>query len=203
MEAGTLQQMQMKKKKMKHNLCYVGLVVLIILLLTPPLLRLFVSDDSGEETKKVIYMALNCTKEDESISSTFADGVPQNIMYSVKGNLLDNAPDEIDNNLTENENVAEVDSSVNTTQDIGGVNNEGVGNEQTTNSSSISESVTVREIFRTYKNFEYDANENISVIRLNEGEIKSVAIYAEELSTINKQENIYTSRGFSCVQSQF
>ena len=195
MEAGVLQKAQMKKKKNKRILCYFGLVILFILLLTPPLLRLFVSEDSGKETKKVEYIALNCTKGDESISATFADGVPQNIMYKVNGNLVDNSL---------NENLPDVDSSTSTIQSVEGASSQEVTtNPQTSNESSIIDSASIKEIFSSFKRFEYDSVENVSTIRLTNSEIKSNAVYSAELETINKQENLYTSRGFSCAQNKF
>ena len=95
----------MKKKiKIKESrlLCYVGLIFLIVLLLLPPGLRIFGKDlYKKEEKKKDEVIVLSCTKKDESISSTFLNGEPQNIDYRIKGDYSVN----IDSESTEEDTV--------------------------------------------------------------------------------------------------
>ena len=79
----------MKKKKTSNNhwLCYVGLVILITLLLAPPLLRWFGKDlFVEEEIKRDELIILNCNKQNETVRSTFLNGIPKNIEYSITGN---------------------------------------------------------------------------------------------------------------------
>ena len=181
MESTTLQQLQAKRKKMKHNLCYVGLVVLIILLITPPMLRLLV-EEKKEDAKKV-YIALVCNKEGESINSTFEDGKPQNIMYRIQGNVTNN-PDEVDN--------AMVDASTSTPVPTPNYSN-GV----------IRDTDTVVDVLARFAAFEYNDQQNFSELRVAYSSFPSTEDYTAAFSTINAQEKFYTSRGFSCTQNEF
>lgn len=187
MESGTLHQIQVRKNKMKHNLCYVGLVVLIILLFIPPMFRLFIKDkDSGKEKKDPVYIALNCNKSDESINATFEDGIPQNIMYKVKGNVSKNNPDEV--STTETNMV-----------DSNSLNQNSTSNTKT----PFNDDATVYDILTKFGEFEYLENEGNSVIRIPYSIITAVEGYDLVFGTINGQENFYTSRGFSCAQVAF
>lgn len=192
MEAGTLHQIQMKKKKMRKRLCYVGLVVLIILLLTPPAFRLFISDDAGEKKEEKSYISLICNKEGESISSTFENGVAQNIMYKIKGNVNDtlNNPDALDDTLHEDT----VDSSNN-------VNNQETN--QISKDYPFKESDSLLSIFSRFVSPTYDENEGVSIIRVSYSSLTLFEGYDEVFKTVNSQENFFTSRGFSCSQSAF
>ena len=188
MESTTLQQLQAKRKKMKHNLCYVGLVILIILLITPPMLRLFVEDKTGEEVVKKVYIALVCSKEGESISSTFEDGKPQNIMYRIQGNVTNNTPDEIDdiNNDLKDSTIEETP-----TPSISNAN------------SAIRDTDTVIGVLARFSSFEYNAEENYSELKISYSSFPKTEDYDAVFATISAQENFYTSRGFSCTQNTF
>ena len=92
-----------KNKKDYSNLCYFSLVMLAIFLLIPPVFR-FVGKDwyKKEERKKDIIEILTCTKEKDTINSTFLNGEPKNLDYKHKGkyNLVNNddtLADEVDN----------------------------------------------------------------------------------------------------------
>ncbi len=189
MEAGTLHQIQMKKKKQRKRLCYVGLVVLIILLLTPPALRLFIRDDVGEKKEEKKYISLICNKEGESISSTFENDLAQNIMYKIKGNVNDtlNYPDE-----NQNEEVTSTTSDVNNQE-----------TNQISNDYPFKESDSLLSIFSRFVSPTYDENEGVSIMRVNYSSLEVFEGYDKVFKTVNSQENFFTSRGFSCSQSAF
>ena len=86
-----------KNKKMIRRLCYVSLVLLVILLLTPPLLRAFVKEKEENPEPPKVVTVLSCEKENESVSSTFLNQDPQNLLYKIKGNYTETkelTPDE-------------------------------------------------------------------------------------------------------------
>lgn len=69
---------------MKKILCYVAIVLLIILIVLPPALRIFVKDEGTAEIPKDVIELLTCTKNDESISMPYKNGVLTMIKYSFK-----------------------------------------------------------------------------------------------------------------------
>ena len=77
----------MKKSRDYSVLCYIGLVILVILLLLPLFLKTFGKNfyEKKEEKKKDEVIILSCTKDAESINSTFLNNEPQNISYRIKG----------------------------------------------------------------------------------------------------------------------
>ena len=75
-----------KKKKNYDGLCYFGLVFLIILLILPVFFRMIGKNwYQKEEKKKDIIEVLNCTKDKDSIYSTFLNGIPQYLEYKLNG----------------------------------------------------------------------------------------------------------------------
>lgn len=91
-----------KKKKDNRPLCYVCLVFLILLLLLPPALRIFGKNlYVKEERKKDEVIVLICNRKNEAISSTFFNGTPQNINYSIVGDYSVKV-DEKDETTSEN-----------------------------------------------------------------------------------------------------
>ena len=186
METSTLHELQMKKKRIKHNLSYTGLVVLTILLSLPIALRIIIRDskDEEEEEKKMdVYISLNCTKNDESISSTFLNDIPQSMMYKVKGNQVNkNTPDESSDNVTSNE-VQSTNSPNNITT---------FGDDQ-----------SILDILSKISDLKYDSSDNTSYIKLSYSYIKSIPGYETAFGTIKDQEKLFTSRGFTCTQTQF
>ena len=78
----------MKKKKSDNRLlCYIGLFFLVVFLLLPPALRWFGKNlYVKEKVKKDEVLVLSCNKTGEKLDSSFLNGEPQNIKYTVKGN---------------------------------------------------------------------------------------------------------------------
>lgn len=185
MESGTLRELQMKKKKIKHNLCYTGLVILIILLILPVSLRLLIRDGKGkvgEKSNEKIYMSLNCSKGEESISSTFLNDEPQNLMYRVNGNKVNqNIPDE---------------SSV-TTQEA----KDEISNSQ--QKPAFTDNETVLEVLSKVSILTYDESDDTSYIKIPYNYMESIPGYSDVFGTIESQEKFFTSRGFSCTKAQF
>ena len=77
-----------KNRKLKIILCYFSLLVLIVLLLLPPALRMLVNEKKEPEVVKAVTI-LSCERDKESISSTFLNQDPQNILYKLKGNYTE------------------------------------------------------------------------------------------------------------------
>ena len=208
MEKGTLHELQMKKKKMKHNLCYVGLVVLTIFLLLPVAFRLFIRDPDEEKTKeeeKKVYISLSCIKGEESISSTFLNDKPQSIMYKVKGNKVStNNPDEVDENAEDSTvSVASSDNQTSGTMDSNTVNNNVVEGNNSTSSSVFGDNETVVDVLSKIIPLQYDSNEDVSIIKMNYSYISANPDYNAIFGTIKGQETFFQSRGFSCTQVEF
>ena len=202
MEKGTLHELQMKKKKMKHNLCYFGLVVLIILLALPPSLRSFIKDPEEEKEKEkkkeetqIVYTTLNCSKGDETISSTFKNEEPQSILYRVKGNLVDNKPDETDTAAVgtyDNQNIVDNNTS-SVPQDI---------TDSSGGDTNTFDKLSVYEVLSNVMIVTYDENENVSYIKVGYGSLTPNKEYENTFSTISAQEAFFTSKGFTCTQTK-
>ncbi len=75
-----------KKRTFKKVLSYICLVILIVLLFVPMAFRI-IFKAKEDDTPKTIVEILTCDKEGESISSTFKNSVPQNLLYQVKGDF--------------------------------------------------------------------------------------------------------------------
>ena len=92
-----------KKKKDYSNLCYFSLVMLGIFLLIPPVFR-WVGKDwyKKEEKKSEVIEILVCTKDRDSIRSSFLGGEPQNLDYKFKGEYTLNKTDD---NITDKSSV--------------------------------------------------------------------------------------------------
>ena len=100
----------MKKKRNNNFVYYLLLVILIILLLLPPGLRLFAKNlYVKEEKEKDVVEVLACEKHNESLSSTFLNGLPQHLDYKVKGNYTNNDDTSEKDSKTTNTEVIEND----------------------------------------------------------------------------------------------
>lgn len=72
-------------KKIKHVLCYIGLVVLTILLFLPLVFKIAYKDRKKENSSVVVWV-LNCNIGNEVIRSTFKNDDPQIVTYTIPGN---------------------------------------------------------------------------------------------------------------------
>lgn len=92
---------------MKKILLGVALFFLIVLLFLPPCLRWFGKDlyAKKEEVNKNVVKVLNCTKNDETINTTYFNEKPYNFRYSIIGNYLS---DEEDEEKVENQIISDV-----------------------------------------------------------------------------------------------
>ena len=184
----TVHDANIKKKQTMHTLCYIGLVVLIILLFLPAALRIFIKEDPNDIENKIVYMSLNCNKAEESISSTFADGVPQNIAYTAKGNKLLNPTQK---------NPDEYPDDVSTAPATGQVDNE------VTNEKVFSDDDTVEDVLLNIATYQYDETKDVSKISIDYKFMSTITGYSKVFGTIQDQEAFFTSRGFACSQAQF
>lgn len=183
-----------KKKKQTKIICYISLFVLVVLLFMPLITRTFVKEKE-EPKKKDVAIILNCNKADESINSTFVNGVPQSILYKVRGNRVEvNTPDEENNtNDVDNQSMTEAATSeeniVTTTptpEPITDQNND---------------SMTPYDIFKSVSIAEYDEVEGVTTMRVDPSYLNSFDRYTPYFSTLDLQESYYNSHGFSCTKT--
>ena len=190
-----------KKKKQIKIICYISLVVLPILLVLPPVLRIFVVEK--EEKKKDEVIIVNCNNENGSINSTFLNGVPQNIRYDVKGNLLENSnADEAMVNETVTSNT-EISTTESTTID------ENKTTETTTDnnidSSIITENISGNtmdksfvELIIDYAAPSYDESTDITTLSIPVSNLETLPEYQTIFKSVELQERYYASKGFTC-----
>lgn len=160
-----------KKKNAKKVLCYFSLVILTILLFLPLAFKIIFREEKEEVPVDVVEM-LSCEKAEESISSSFKNGEPQNILYKVKGDF---------SNKGEEEMVEEVFPD---------------GEE----SSSDTSYYPLLQKIRGYSEITYDEAEGISSFRVSSSSMKSIPDYDISFSSVNNQEYYYSTIGFSCTK---
>ena len=176
--------------KRNKTICYISLFFLVILLFLPKALRLFVAD--VEIIQEKIIEVLTCNKNNENISSTFLNGVPQNLQYKIAGDYTVTTnpdelnpmiyPDDVDSTLYPDENVV--------TQ-----------NEQVI-SPNPSVSNELIDVIRSYSTLDYKIDENVTTIRTEMSNLKNLAFYTNNLSTIDLQNSYFSSVGFTCNKSK-
>ena len=210
-----------KKKKRTKIACYIGLVVLAIMIAVPPLLRKYVPDTSDENKKELLV--INCNKANESLNSSFVNGKPQNILYSVKGNIYEeNNPDEemglidnennndalSENTSQDNEDMSSLDSSIdNTTIDE---QNSIVDDNISSNENEIENDTNIN--FNTKekpplepKNIEdkelYQLIIDYSTIDYDQASnVTSISVHVPDLSILNQYNEIF---GTSVAQEKY
>lgn len=206
-----------KKKRIKIS-CYVSLVVLNILLFLPMLLRTFVPPEPPKP--KDVITVLSCDKDGESISSTFFNGAPQNIMYTVAGNIIDdNKPDEETNeleNTKETEDIDNIDSSANTddttSNTIGNTDdiNNTVDKEETTNpSNNGTQSINFTKnnyflnLIKDYASATYNETDDTTEVSVHVPDLKGLEEYGGLFQNYQMQVGYFEGEGFTCIRQEF
>ncbi len=203
-----------KKKKNIRTTCYVSLVILVILLLLPVFLRKFVSDEEEEPVVKDVGVVISCNKLDESISSTFLNGLPQNLLYQIKGDYTTiSTPDEIDETSVENnvntgvisnsgaaviEDSSTMENDVDMPIDDNNVDDSSVDE----NEIDPNKPKTLMDFIRSYSTISYEEAEDITSFRLVVEDLTGVDGYASKFSNIDAQLDYFASQGFSCTQTE-
>ena len=205
----TMENIAIKKKQTKI-ICYISLVFLIVLLFLPPLLRTFVQEKP--EKKKDEVVVINCNKTDESINSTFLNGKPQNILYSVKGDVREveqEQPDEeissstnsisgevVDNGTVTSQTEDESDTIVDTKENtLDTENSSNIDNSQNSDNEFY-------QLIAEYSTIEYNSESDISSIRLNVQDLASLNQYNTIFITPDQQVNYFGSKGFVCTTTK-
>ena len=166
-----------KNRKLKIVFCYIGLVVLVILLFLPVAFRAFIHEKPVAKQKEIIV--LSCQKLNESVSSTFLDGIPQNILYTIKGDLRDNpTPDE--STLPEGETQTTTAA---------------VESDDTSTDNQLMNKI------KKYSEITYDEVKETTSFRLNVDIIKGTSDYETIFNTVDNQETYYKTQGFSCIRT--
>ena len=187
-----------KNKKRTRIICYISLVVLVILLFIPPAFRAFIKEKQVEEKKSVVLI-LSCNKLDESISSTFLNDEPQNLLYKIKGdktitiapdeetgatigvvdNLDDNPPTDDPTNQTENQ-VETIDPN---------------------NPNSTDSKESLYEILKPYSVVSYDEESDTTSVRTNMPDLRGYGYYQPLFGTASNQQNLFQNYGFTCTST--
>ena len=73
--------------------------------------------------------------------------------------------------------------------------------------NSSTESVTPSgdnyiDIVRNFSTLSFDENESVTIIRTTPADLKHLAFYDENLSTLKKQEDYFSASGFLCTVSK-
>ena len=170
-----------KNRKLKVILCYFGIVILIILLALPPVFRTVFTERKKVETS--IVTVLSCEKAGESISSTFLNDVPQNILYIVGGDYSKGLanPDELD--------PLQVDEMEITTPD----------NNEETNNSEDSYNPLLDKL-KPFSEATYDEASDTTSLKIKVESMLNSGDYELIFANIAKQELYYESQGFTCTK---
>lgn len=184
-----------KNKKRTRIICYISLVFLVILIFIPPLLRLLIEEK--EEVKVNVVMVLNCNKLDESINSTFLNDKPKNLMYTIKGDLtVTETPDE----SNENDDSSQVTTSLDD-NNVTSVDNDNSQNVNNGTSTKLSDEITLYEMLKPYSSVSYDNVEEATVLRSVISDFMVYSEYASFFASIDSQEQLFQSKGFTCTRS--
>ena len=159
-----------KNKTLKKVFCYFGLVILTILLFLPLAFKIIFKEKEEEVPQNVVEM-LTCEKDGESISSSFKNGDPYNLLYMVRGDF---------SNKSDIEEIPDTE--------------EAKGDE---NKDAVEYTQLLNKIYNQ-ASFTYDEEKNISSFSVNVSNIRSLMDYELIFITINNQEYYYTSLGFNC-----
>ena len=171
-----------KQKKKIRFICYISLFFLVILLFLPPALRILVKEEEPEVVK--IVTVLTCNKTNESISSTFLNDVPQNILYKITGNYLVNN----NSDILETNNADEITSNQNEVGVVADNQNNALGEG------------SFLELIKPISQISYDDVNNISSFRVNMTSLKELVNYQNDFNTIAAQETYFASLNFTCTK---
>ena len=192
-----------KKKKNIKTTCYISLVILVILLFLPMMLRIFVKEKKTETVKKDIIILLNCNKSNESISSTFLNDEPQNILYNIKGDYTVTInPDETTETSME-KNIETSSENVNDKTESSIENNiPPVDDNSKYVDVGNSEDMTYLELVRPLSSISYDPESDLTSIRTDSSNLQTLSEYQSYFSNVAVQTSYFVSQGFSCTQSE-
>lgn len=166
-----------KNRKVKIFFCYIGLVVLIVLLFLPAAFRIFIKEK--ENVEKKVVTVLSCQKLNESVSSTFLNDKPQNILYTIKGDYRVTAnPDEYNVPDDETDEKTEIKTE----------NNIKVDNQ------FISK-------IREFSEITYDGEKDVTSFRTSAEKLNNSTDFMTIFNTVNNQETYYRSLGFTCTKT--
>lgn len=158
-----------KKKKNYEGWCYFGLVFLIILLILPVAFRMFGKNwYQKEEKKKDLVEVLKCTKEKDTIYSSFINDVPQYLEYKVIGNYTLSSSDG---------NVLNDDSSSSSVK-------------QTAND--------IIERVREYAKVTYSDVDNFTTFKVNMSSMQQDKQYVGIFNNLKNQKSYFNSLAFYC-----
>lgn len=168
---------------MKNILLYLGLFFLVVLLLLPPGLRIFGKNLYKKDNKvKDIVELLKCNKENETISSTFLNKIPQNFQYKLKGNYLtDNINEYEQINPDENNNLEALEMADNIEDDT--IDNRLVYN------------------IKKYASIVYDDSMDISTFTIELNNLDPLPNEIIQLKSLDSQKSYLEGFGFSCSSS--
>ena len=162
---------------MKNVLLSLALIILVVLLFLPFGLRLFGKDlykDKPAPIQEDTYEFLNCTKINETISTSFKNGKAFNIKYDISGNHVPEKKEETD------------------TKDDA---------KKEENTTDNKEGATVFNELLAFAQIEYREDENLTRLRVQVDDVNTDnEDFYKHTGTIDAVKSYYEELSFSCTK---
>ena len=180
---------------MKKLLLYMTLLILIVLLFLPPMLRLFGKDLYKERkftTKQTNELEmLNCTKYNETISTSFLNGKAYNIKYEISGNHV---PEK-----------AKEEKSLEDEKELSDLLEEGIlPDEEDTTTQDNTNKNTLVDDFKDVAEVSYVEEKNLTEFRIA---VNTLGEIPESLKNhtrmIEEVKNYYIELSFTCTTQKY